>query len=322
MFRLRRWYNQNRKEFWKVVGIIALIIIVLQIINFIYSKKNEEQLKNSNKQTEKNEYKEYNSLVIGDSTSGVTGQTINGTQEKKLKVLDNFIQFCNEQKVEEAYNLLTNECKEEMYPNIESFTNNYYNNIFGGKKKNVSIENWIDDTYKVKIMEDSLSTGVYDTENVIQDYITIKDTEDDVYKLNINNYIGAITLSEIKEDKNIKVEVLKKDIYMDYITYDFKITNNTKNQILMDDLTNLESMYITDNKGIKYYAYTHELTQEELLIKPGEERELTIKYYCKYISTKQIKEIEFSKIILDYDMYTIIDDLNVYNNYYDYYISI
>lgn len=322
MFRLRRWYNQNRKEFWKVVGIIALIIIVLQIINFIYSKKNEEQLKNSNKQTEKNEYKEYNSLVIGDSTSGVTGQTINGTQEKKLKVLDNFIQFCNEQKVEEAYNLLTNECKEEMYPNIESFTNNYYNNIFGGKKKNVSIENWIDDTYKVKIMEDSLSTGVYDTENVIQDYITIKDTEDNVYKLNINNYIGAITLSEIKEDKNIKVEVLKKDIYMDYITYDFKITNNTKNQILMDDLTNLESMYITDNKGIKYYAYTHELTQEELLIKPGEERELTIKYYCKYISTKQIKEIEFSKIILDYDMYTIIDDLNVYNNYYDYYISI
>lgn len=322
MFRLRRWYNQNRKEFWKVVGIIALIIIVLQIINFVYSKKNEEQLKNSNKQTEKEEYKEYNSLVIGDSTSGVTGQTINGTQEKKLEVLDNFIQFCNEQKVEEAYNLLTNECKEEMYPNIESFTNNYYNNIFGGKKKNVSIENWIDDTYKVKIMEDSLSTGVYDTENVIQDYITIKNTEDKVYKLNINNYIGAITLSELKEDKNIKVEVLKTDIYMDYITYDFKITNNTKNQILMDDLTNLESMYITDTKGIKYYAYMHELTQEELLIKPGEERKLTIKYYCKYISTKQIKEIEFSKIILDYDMYTIIDDLNVYNNYYDYYISI
>ena len=60
-----------------------------------------------------------------------------------------------------------------MYSTKEKFETNYYNKIFGKNKKNVSVENWINNIYKVTFLEDALSTGVYTTQNNVQDYITI-----------------------------------------------------------------------------------------------------------------------------------------------------
>lgn len=320
MYRLMRWYNQNRKTIWKVIGIILLIILVLQIVNYVYSKRIEEDLKTPNN-TIDNE-KTYNSLTLEDNQSVVSGEELSQNQEERIEVLNLFIEYCNQQKTEEAYNLLTDECKEEMYPSIEDFKISYYDRVFGGEKKNVSIENWVDNTYKVRIMEDFLSSGSYSKENTLQDYITIERTEENKYKLNINNYIDRIEIQEEKEEKNIKIEVIKKDIYMDYITFDFKVTNNTSNQILLNDVNNIEGIYIEDSKGIKYTAYTHELSNELLTLQPNEERNIKIKYYCKYVSTKEINKVVFSDIILDYDMYTIINDMDIYNNYYEFFILI
>ena len=320
MYRLMRWYNQNRKTIWKVIGIILLIILVLQIVNYVYSKRSEEDQATPNNTI--NNEKTYNSLTLEENQSVVSGEDLSENQEERIDVLNQFIEYCNQQNTEEAYKLLTDECKEEMYPTVEDFKTSYYDSVFGGVKKNVSIENWVDNTYKVQIMEDFLSSGSYNKENTLQDYITIERTDEEQYKLNINNYIDRIEIQEEKEDRNIKIEVVKKDIYMDYITFDFKVTNNSSTAILLNDIDNIEGMYIEDSNGIQYTAYTHELSNELLTLQPNEERNIKIKYYCKYVSTKEINKVVFSDMILDYDMYTIINDMDIYNNYYEFFILI
>ena len=125
-----------------------------------------------------------------------------------IKVIDEFFKYCNEQKIQEAYDLLTEECKDELYSSLQVFYETYYKEVINGEKKNISVENWVNDTYKVKISEDFLSTGKYSEENTIQDYITIKKDDNNEYKLNINGYIERKKQDKEDNYKNINVKVL------------------------------------------------------------------------------------------------------------------
>lgn len=320
MFRLRKWYNQNSKTIWKVTGIVVFLIIILQVLNYFAGKNNSIEY-NSNTISLPN--KEYTDLSISTDKSVLTNEKITDTQKDTIEIINDFFAYCNAGKIEEAYNLLTDECKEEMYPKLSNFKESYYKKVFNGKKKNISIENWIGDIYKVDISNDILSTGIYDESNVRQEYISIKNVEDNIYKLNINNYIDREELNKTAVFyDNVELKVEKKDVYMDYEVYRFKIKNNTDNTILLDNLKNVDSMYLEDKNSIKYSAYTHEISISELLIKPRETRELKIKYYNKYGSNKKIKNVTFSRVIMEYTSELALQDYYNFNDYCEFKIDI
>ena len=320
MFRLRRWYNQNSKTIWKVAGIVVFLIIILQVLNYFAGKNNSIKY-NSNTVILPN--KEYTDLSISADKSVLTNEKITDTQKDTIEVINDFFAYCNAGKIEEAYNLLTEECKEEMYPKLNNFKESYYNKIFNGEKKNISLENWIGNIYKVNISNDLLSTGMYDETNIRQEYITIKESKNKIYKLNINNYISRedINKSELFYD-NVELNVEEKDIYMDYEIYTFTIKNNTDNTILIDNLKNIDSMYIEDKNSMKYSAYTHEISLSELLIKPRETREFKVKYYNKYGSNKKIKNVVFSRVIMKYTSELTLQDYYNFNEYCEFKIGI
>ena len=317
MNRFIRWYNQNRKKVWKAIAIVVIVIGVIQLINYYYQIKNEEELKSStNRNQVQNEIinDNYNTISIGDTNSSLTGEQISTNQETQLGVIDNFINYCNENNLQGAYNLLTDECKEEMYPTIEAFQESYYNRVFNNSRKNVSVENWIDNIYKVNINEDILSTGKYSKEDTIQDYITVVET-DEVYQLNINEYIGRREIGKSKEDQNIMIEVEEIDMYMDYQIYKIKVMNQYENTILLDNGVQLDTMYIEDENGIQYAAYTHEINEGQLVVSSRETKELEIKYYSKYSSEKDINKLVFSRIVLNNEEYQAIQNKNLYREY-------
>lgn len=301
MYRFIHWYNQNKKNFWKIVGITVGILLIIQIVNKTISIKNKENSQNivigeQNQNT-------LNEIILEDNKSVLTGENISENQTDKLEILDKFVEFCNNNQIEEAYNLLSEECKKEMYDQIDDFQNNYYNKIFNGKRKNISVENWIGNIYKVKFLEDALSTGIYNKESGIQDYITIVEDNEDKIKLNINGYIGKEKMNQSKEAFDIKISILEKNQYMDFETYKFEVVNNSKNTVMLcekedNERDNTGSIYLEDNNGLKYYAYLHELSEADIRVLPGETKEIEIKYYNKYSSTKQIEKIVFSEIAL------------------------
>ena len=308
-----RWYNQNRKSIWKTIGIVILIIGVIQLINYFYAIRNEEKIRSYGNQIQ-NTTIDYNNVKVGDNHSSLTGQVISERQETQIGAIDNFVKYCNDNNLDSAYNLLTDECKEEMYPTLEIFQQSYYNQVFNNQTKNVTVENWISNIYKVNVNEDFLSTGRYSKDETIQDYITVVEV-DEQYKLNINGYIGREEIGKSKEDNNITIEVEETDIYMDYQFYKIKVTNNSENTILLDDGVNIEAMYIEDENGHQYSAYTHELNEGQLMVSPRETKELKIRYYSKYTSEKQINKVVFSRMILNNETYTTFQNKSLYRDY-------
>lgn len=308
-----RWYNQNRKQIWKVIGIFAVIIIVIQLIQRITIKNETKKLENV-LNSGKNEIKT-NTIIMNDDKSTITGSKLSSSQKTVLAVIDEFVEYCNNNQVSEAYNILSEDCKNQMYSSESVFQEKYLNKIFDGTVKNISAENWVGNIYKVKFKEDALSTGIYNTENVIQDYITgIKDDNGDI-KLNINGYIGKKEINKQQEKNNIKINVIEKHQYMDYETYVFEIKNDSNNTILLNRKQDLETMYLEDKNDLKYNAYVHELSEGELKFLSRETRRITIKYYNKYSSSKKIENIVFSKIILDYNEYLKTENTSDYTNY-------
>lgn len=302
MHKLISWYNTNRRRIWAIL--IAAIIIIAIVYYIIYtSSENNVEYGQSGSSTNVNTINnELNSTTLSSTDSAVTGSTASTTTDE-IKVIDNFIEYCNNQELEKAYNLLSDECKDEMYPELENFETSYYDQVFGGSTKTVTMENWFGNTYKVDFNNDFLATGVYDTENTLQDYITIvKDSNGD-YKLNINDFVKRTSSNKSASSNGITVIVVEINTYMDYEIYEFQIVNNTDNTVLMGNLDEEDTMYLQDTNDNKYTAYIHELTKTELTVNSGQTKNLKIKYYNKYSSSKNITYAVFSKILLNYDTY-------------------
>lgn len=295
MYSIKRFYNQNRRNIWLVIIIIAFLFIIFRLINTFYSNSRSierEALQNNVNNT--NDISEENNNIII-SNSSATGETIsNSSLKTDTDVITEFLENCNNGNVEEAYNMLTDECKEEMFSTVEDFRTFYYGNIFNGSKVTFEIENWVNDIYKVDIVPDMLSTGKVNN-TVMQDYITV-DNYTGEYKLNINNYISRRDINKSQEKDNVKITVNYRDTYMEYEEYNLTIENNGETSIVLDDLTNLESMYIEDQNEMHYTAYTHEITKDMLEIPSGTSKTIEIKYYSRFSSSRNIEKLVFSNV--------------------------
>lgn len=309
------WYSRNRKTIWKIILISLGVVVGVQLLQWIVV---QNQSRNRGNKVVTDKQSNLNTITLKEDKSTITGQSLSTSQTNLLKVIDKFVENCNNNQINEAYDLLSKECKNEMYPTVAEFKEKYYNKIFNGKSKNISAENWVGNIYKIKFKEDALSTGVYNSENTIQDYITVVEDEESNAKLNINGYIGKQKINKQNKENNLGIKVLEKQQYMDFETYVFEIRNNTDSTILLNNINNLDTLYLEDTNGIKYYAYMHELSEAELKVLSGETKKITVKYYNKYSSSKEIKNIVFSKIVLDYDTYENKETMGTIGSYRNY----
>ena len=293
-----RWYNRNRKIFWLIIVISIIVINIPRALNQ-YAKNNKKDVSSSINNTTTYDNKKY---------SIISEETIEDKKSTEFSnIIDEFIELCNNKNAEEAYKLISNECKEKIYPTLEDFINNYYNKIFENKKT-YSIQLWVASgshyTYKVNLKEDILASGNVNSAS-IEDYYTIIN-EDNAYKLNINNYIGNEEIDKFKELEEVKITVLSKDIFMEYEIYNIEVENKTRNSILLDLLEKTDNMYLEDEGNLHYYAYNHEMVKEELRVKG--KKKISIKFNKKYSTERKIERIVFSDIILDYDTYKNLDN--------------
>ena len=288
MNRLIRFYNANKKTFWLII--LAIIFVYALIKLFEYTAKNEISF-NTQKTSQ---------IVYTPEKSLVSGKNIDeSTYKKQSTIIENFINYCNTGKVEEAYDLLSEDCKEVMYNNnLEEFKNTYYSNIFY-EEKSYSMQNWVGDTYQIRFSEDMMSAGKFNDGSALEDYYTIVN-EKGKEKLNINGFIKKQELNKKITQENIEIEVIDRQIYMDYEIYNFKAKNNTGNTVFLNNFYEPQSLYITDNNNVKHYAYTNEIIESDFLLQNNYSSQFKIKYNNPYVSDREIKKVVFKNVILDY----------------------
>lgn len=296
MHNLMRFIRQNRKQIIKVALIVAFLILMLQLMNYFAANQTSEY---SNSKSDI--YNTSNGTIISDK-SAVSGGSISTSEINKVNnKISEFIKYCNEHNTEEAYNMLSNSCKEELYPEINDFISNYYEPLFKEEKRNYSIENWASNTYIVKFTGDLLATGKAANDFTYQDYITIVE-ENGQTKLNINKYIGREEINKKSSSDNIEAVVLYREKYMDYEKYKIQVTNNTDGTILLDQLLETDNIYLKDSNGTKHLAISNEIIKDDLQIYQGHTSTIEIKFNNPYIAGRKIKSLCFSKVVLNYDI--------------------
>ena len=295
--KIAEWYIRNKAKILFVL-FIAIVIIIINIILqlVIHFGKDEEPVQEESPTLADTINNNFNTITMESADSVLSGDELSSYQIDMAGTIEQFVDYCNAKNVNDAYNMLTEECKQEMYATVESFTNYYYNKVFNGNSKKVNVENWMGNIYKVEFTPDFLASGVYSEDNTIQDYIRVIQGEDGQYKLDINSYLGREEINKTSENDYVSITVLRSDTYMDYQTYTFRVTNKTSDEIILDDRVYTDSMYLEDENGIKYGAYSQEISEPELTFSQNETKEITIKFYNKFSSEKTINKIVFLRI--------------------------
>lgn len=293
-----RLYNQNRKQLFIVIIIIAFIILAIHFVNHLVKEDNKENLNSGiSSSSTSSATTTYNPQQSSISSSSVS----NKVYKVQSELIDKFIKYCNEGKSEEAYNLLSSDCKTVMFPTLEYFINNYQKVVFSGSKL-YSIKNWTSNIYKISITENILSTGKSNNGIAIEDYFAIVNEENES-KLNINGFIERYAPRRKSSNDNIEVEIIYKDIYMDYEIYTLRALNKTDKTVLLDSGESTQKMYLIDKSNVKLMSYRNEVTNAELKILPYAQNEIKIKYASTYISTRVVDFLVFEDILLDFDDY-------------------
>ena len=91
MYKLIRFYNQNRNQIIKIILIIVFILGIIQLLNYLVSRNGSNNNIQANMINNNNMRQE-----IASNKSLVTGQTLPTTSLKSdNEVIKNFVEACN-----------------------------------------------------------------------------------------------------------------------------------------------------------------------------------------------------------------------------------
>ena len=109
---------------------------------------------------------------------------------------------------------------------------------------------------------------------------------------------------------------------MDYEIYNLNVENNSQNTILLDTSDDVQSIYLLDGKNMKYEFYGNEIVKNKLIVKSKFANDLSIKFNCSYSSNRKIKNLVFSKLVLNYDEYQQVQDKNEFEGFFRFGVNI
>lgn len=286
-----RAYNQNRKTILIIILVIVAVIILLQLLNYL-TKKNIENKEVSNTTVE-NKYGKNYEAVTGERKEDATYST-------QTNVIKNFLDACVNGDTETAYNLISDDCKNALYPSINNFIDGYYNINFKDKKISYNYQAWSGNTYKIEFRENILSTGMYSDSAYKEEYYTL-----DGNKLNISGYVKKEEINAEEQKQNITITVDNLEYYRDYLVCNISVFNQTDNDILLDSLENAENITLMDRNEVEFTYYNDELDESEIKVYKGQLMQISLKFNVVYRENLDIRKINFKNIIKNYEKYQL-----------------
>ena len=279
MNKLVRYWNQNRRKILITISVIVLLLLIIQVLN--QSIKNEKEKNNLNN---KENINNKTNILISTDVERPNQSVFNDdkvseeTVDNNSKSIKEFINLCNEKNIEIAFNMLSSDCKSEVYNNdIEKFKNEYIEKIFNVKRSYVAELLYSGNNqyiYKILYNEGNpLETGMINNQNNYVDYITIA-KENKEYKLNINNFICKNILNKAQTEQDITINVNSKNVFFDYEEYNISIINKSKEDLIKSNETRI---YFLDKMEGKYNSRIYELPSYYFNVKNGRTTSFNLK---------------------------------------------
>lgn len=295
MNRLFRFWNQNRYAL--IIGIvaIALLIIFIHILNGII----HDELNNTNEVELTQAEKELpTSSVIGGESVSIETSKIN------VDIINSFVDKCNSGDVSGAYAMITDECKEALYPTEDMFKSGYYSRIFTTKRV-AELQNFLSRdrryTYVVTYNEDLLSTGSVQNDSAYQDYITTYEGVNE-NKISISSFIYRRDINQETEIDGVKIIAVSEDVFRDREEYKIRVENTSGKTISIVG-NNTNSVYLIDTNNVKYNSNIVEVATTSYQIPSFMSRTYNLKFKKLYSSGTTSDKIAFLDIVTDYELF-------------------
>ena len=261
--KIRRFF----KKYKRIIIFIVILWAIIFMVNYI--------LKNMPKQeVPETTYEPNVSIMAEDEVPDKWHETIEST-------IETFVQRCNNKEYEAAYNMLSTDCKTEVYPTLNSFKS-YVDSKFN-EKRAYSIQNFSNVgkqyIYDVNLMEDLMATGLTGKEYYFDEEKFVFTEADDTLKLSIDGFVRKTYLNVFGEDENLKISIDSKNVFYDHETYKVTLTNRSAHPIVIADGSSNDevSLYTgaddRNEKNVKTYG---------IVLQPGETKNYTFifKKYC------------------------------------------
>ena len=311
--RIIRYFNQNRRQIIVVIAIIAFVIIIIQVLNYFAKQQDLEENNTITNSVFQTNSKSPNVIHTTPSVSDIEISTL--TAMENQQIIDNFINSCNSGEIEQAYNYLSSDCKNILFPTVNDFKSKYYDSIFTSKK-DYSIENWITAvsayTYKITFVNNLLASGTI--EDNIEDYITVV-SENGESKLNIYRFIMDTQINKSAENNIAKIEVIDKEVYDDYEIYNIKFTNKSANTIMLNRSEDNDGIYVKySGRDEEYTAFISEIYEQNLILERNQEKYLSIRINKIYNGEINTSQMVFSDIINNKNTFDSTTDKSSYND--------
>ena len=176
---IKLFFTRYGNHIFVIVAIILGVLLFLKLIdkiaedNYRSKKLKMEKIQTSQK-----------------VESNIETKKIETQRRKKIsrdkKTIDSFLSACKE-KPEEAYEMLTTNCKIDQYPTLEDFKNKYLDVIFSQSKDYKIEEQEQDGVYKILFyVEDILQAGTVENRKRIENFYYIEEISSSERKLYIN----------------------------------------------------------------------------------------------------------------------------------------
>lgn len=261
--KIRRFIKKNRRKVMIVVVAIAIIVA----INYVLKNMPEEE-------TTRTTYEP--NIAVMDSS-----EVPEKWQDEIKNRIDTFITYCNEKNYQSAYDMISDDCKNALFPTIDDFKE--YVDYKFQVKRIYSIQNFSNLSnqyiYNVNLMSDFMATGSTGTNyGYLQEKFVF--TEDDKnLKFAIGDFIRKDTLNAFSEDENLKIVVESKNVYYDHEAYTVRITNKTENIAVLSDQSVDNEIAILVNNKYRSYVTSSDV---KIVLNPEEENTYTFVFnkYC------------------------------------------
>lgn len=210
----------------KVVFIVICIWAVVFFINmFLKNYHPKPKLQTT--------YTPHQSVM--DTKSKVPTRTSNEIEDK----IDEYMGYCNAANWAEAYNMLSDTCKEIIFDNsLDNFMDYAYKKMPTEKK--YAIQDFSNDgntyIYQIKYADDMLATGLTNTTyQFTEEKIVFKKKKNGKLEMAVGNFVDYGDIKNVFENDYLKVDVKSVVKYYSIEEYVVKITNRTDDTIVIAD---------------------------------------------------------------------------------------
>ena len=229
---------------------------------------------------------------------------VNRTEHNKIEdTIKTFIEYCNNNDFDKAYNMLSNDCRKYGYNNdFETFQRHVLSMMPEPREYNIQAYSNPEENiyvYQVNYIPDYLSTGMTN-----QDYryttekMTFKKVGNE-YEMSVGDFYNAEELNAVGQNDYVRIEVINKVVKYETETYKVRIKNRSDAMAVIFDGTEPDELVLklTNNEDRKSNY------SQAIVLAKGEEFEYELEF-PKYVDDNKVSQaLSFNDIRIMSDYY-------------------